>query len=275
VTNAVNGRPAVDFDGSNDSLAERMDGITGSVSVITVCRFEQLNQAAGDDDYVLSMGADQALTHLSVSRCASGYASGWDNAYYSYMGGSVGAVRGPALSGQYWLAIVAVHCASGTTHRVYVNGVEDSAQQYSGSLTLDGTIDLGRFARPGYANHYFNGQLAEVFVYDRALGTNECQELYAYLQNRYALEREGRPVVDAGADQQVAAGQSVSLGGTVSVDGQAEPARRGGLPVDQDGRPRRGDLRRCDRAADYGRIWRQWRLCPAAHRLGRPIDGLR
>jgi len=38
-TNALAGRPAVDFDGSNDSLAGQVGGITGSVSVITVCRF--------------------------------------------------------------------------------------------------------------------------------------------------------------------------------------------------------------------------------------------
>ncbi len=223
VTNAVHGQAVVDFDGANDTLAGRIGGMTGAVTVVTVCRFDSLSQAAADYDYVLNMGEDQSLKHLSVSRCAVGYASGWDNAYYSYMGGSVGSMRGPVLPGQYWLAIVAVHATNGTAHRVYVNGVEESAQQYTGVLTLDGSIDLGRFAKPGYANHYFNGQLAEVFVYDRALGTNECQSLYAYLQDRYSLEREGRPEVDAGADLQIVEGESVSLVGSISDDGQPNP----------------------------------------------------
>jgi|GEM_PF-1561034 len=223
LSNAVNGRPAVAFDGSNDTLAGRVGGITGAVSVVTVCRFDSLSQVAGDYDYVLNMGEDQTLKHLSVSRCAAGYASGWDNAYYSYMGGSAGSVRGPALPGQYWLAIIAVHATNGTAHTVCVNGVAEAAQQYAGTLTLDGSVDLGRFVKPGYANHYLRGRIAEVFVYDRALGTNECQTLYAYLQDRYALKREGRPEVHAGADRQLLEGQTANLDGTVSDDGEPNP----------------------------------------------------
>ena len=43
----------MDFDGANDSLAGQSCGITGSVSVVTVCRFDALSQPSGDYEYAL------------------------------------------------------------------------------------------------------------------------------------------------------------------------------------------------------------------------------
>ena len=113
----------------------------------------------------------------------------WDNVYYTRMGAELeaGSFRGPVLTGEQWMVLSAVHGSEEAAHRVWLNGAERDAEAYDGLLALDGSFDLGRFAQPGYANHYLSGSVAEVLVYDRALSTADRQAIEGYLSSKYAI----------------------------------------------------------------------------------------
>jgi hypothetical protein len=38
-----------------------------------------------------------------------------------------------------------------------------------------------------YIDHFFQGDIAEVIIYNRVLTVNERQEVFAYLSNKYGL----------------------------------------------------------------------------------------
>jgi hypothetical protein len=185
-TNGLAGRAVVSFDGSDDFLSGQMAAVTGEVTIVSVCRFGSLHQPQSDSDFLLNLGNADPWNQVSVSRCAAGYATGWDDVYYSRLGADpAGSYSGPVLPGQQWITVSAVHSASGTRHRIWLDALEQTAEQYTGSLELNGTVELGRFSKPGYANHYLTGDIAEVLIYNRALSLDELAALQGYLVARY------------------------------------------------------------------------------------------
>ena len=81
-----------------------------------------------------------------------------------------------------WVHIVGVW--DGAMSELYVNGVLLSNRVTTGTIVVDnGPLEIGRYAN---AASYYNGAIDDVRIYNRALSTNEVQQLYAF---------ESRPIV--------------------------------------------------------------------------------
>ena len=90
-------------------------------------------------------------------------------------------VTGTLNIGQ-WYNIVGVYDKADSIAKIYVDGLEVNSKTPSGTLTYAGVDNLGIGARlqgegtPPF--EYFNGQIDEVRIYNRALSADEIQQLY-------------------------------------------------------------------------------------------------
>jgi hypothetical protein len=86
--------------------------------------------------------------------------------------------------GQDFTVTRAIH--NGTTDSVYVNGVLAASQ--GGKLgALGGVTGAGTIGR-GLNNSAFNGEVAEVLVYNRALTNSEAAQVESYLSIKYGTQ---------------------------------------------------------------------------------------
>ena len=212
-TNGPNGKAAIRFDGMNDYLAGNLGGMTSPVTLIVVGRFDYANQPSGDYDYFLRLGdGSAAYRHISVSRWAAG-----DNRYYSWLGEGPGSKSGPVLDGNAWRVLTVTHGTNAPRHKLWVDGYAQTVEDYGSNVTVNGTLELGRYSAGSFASHYLNGSLAEVLIYNRELGESERLALERYVKEKYALN--AAPEVEAGPDAQLVGANTVVLAGQVSDDG--------------------------------------------------------
>ncbi len=224
VTNAVNGLPAVRFDGVNDALAGALGALDAPFTLVAVSRFALANQPAGNFDYLLHIGdGNTPYGHVSVSRLSADYVAGRGNSYYAWLGNNATIPLGPALPGNAWQILGVTHGTNAPRHRVTLDGAAVTVDDYTQSLHLDGAFELGRYSQGSTAAHHLAGDLAEVLVYDRVLTPDEATRLDRLLKDRYGLN--AAPVVNAGPDTNIwqsavhPAATAVTLAATVTDDG--------------------------------------------------------
>ncbi len=89
-----------------------------------------------------------------------------------------------------WVNIVGVWSSSSKTLKLYYNGVEDGSKTIQNNITINPTanLELGRFNRLTQSRYeYFPGNIAQIFLYNRALTTTEVQQNFNALRGRYGL----------------------------------------------------------------------------------------
>ncbi|HEX7632044.1 MAG TPA: LamG-like jellyroll fold domain-containing protein [Lacunisphaera sp.] len=79
----------------------------------------------------------------------------------------------------------------GTASRVYLNGVLKNTVTVSGALAYGTTNSFYVGSNPG--NEFMDGDIAEIMVFDRALGPIERQAVSNYLNQRYAYNTTATP----------------------------------------------------------------------------------
>ncbi|ODS40523.1 MAG: hypothetical protein A7315_02490 [Candidatus Altiarchaeales archaeon WOR_SM1_79] len=149
------------FDGNDDKMTASLGGALNAPFTVELwVYFNNLNQPAGDYDYVMMMGTGNDM--MSISRKVS------DNKYYSY---SQGVMReGPVLPGQQWLHIVTVYSTSAPYHQMYLNGVAQNPTDIDSALDTNGDLIFGAY---GGTSHWLNGKMDEVRIYDQALSAGD------------------------------------------------------------------------------------------------------
>jgi hypothetical protein len=180
LTNIINGRPAVRFDGSNDSLISNSASltVTTSFSMYAVCR---LSSASNTNQAILSKGTSSAdpdyilmLNNGSV-----------DNKLAFYNGTSfvttINTISNTADFNVYamtWNNVSPVMC---------INGVQSGV---SGAMvspsTVGGNFILGGQGASGTVN-FFNGDMLEILIYDNAHDANDVAEITRFFANFYGL----------------------------------------------------------------------------------------
>jgi hypothetical protein len=218
VNGAVNGKPALKFDGTNDYLTFTLptNGLTGATVILVSQSDIDYN---GDWNGVLraplffNETAGWGSLHLSpfqkIVRWRFG--TGQANNLPSYTRPS--AVTGFSIS---------TAVKDGAVETLYVNGSQ--ALQQPGKLTtITGVNSTGNLGR-GYDNNtYFPGQIAEVLIYNRALIDSERQQVEQYLNQKYLVTVPNQaPTVSAGADLTVTLPAGASLNGSATDDGQPQ-----------------------------------------------------
>ena len=181
ITNAVNGNPALSFDGVSDFMTFTLpvNGLTGMTLVLVSANSQ--DQSGG-----ITNAANAALFWNETSSWGTVYLSPYQsNVKFRFGTGQSGNlpsyVRLSPIGNNFSISVAT---KNGTTDSLYVNG--SLAVSQSGKLsTIAATQSTGNLGRGYNNNTYFPGMIAEALVYNRALSNAERQNLENYLTAKY------------------------------------------------------------------------------------------
>lgn len=165
--NAINGRPALRFDGVDDFMAL---SLFESATDHTFLFVYSQTPAGGHSNYLFD--AQQGRLALDSAGSVSPYHVRWlDDTWHDIA---------PAIGGDQILTWV----FSGNAGEVFRNGAPLGTAPYS-PKSLRGNVTLGS----NYGGHQslFSGDIAEVVYYNRALSAEERRLVEQYLNSRYGI----------------------------------------------------------------------------------------
>jgi hypothetical protein len=167
--NILNGRPILRFDGSNDelSVAHNTAFNTSSVSMLTV--FKRSGTSSGVIAGKMNSGGNQGYRQQYTSSTNLRSFINGDQA--NGTPGTSTFVLGETIYNQ-------------TNHKLYLDGTQASSTSYTTAVTSN-TENF--YIGSKNASSYFNGDIAEVIVYNRALADADRTDLRAYLYSKYAI----------------------------------------------------------------------------------------
>ena len=174
---AMNGKPVVRFDGINDLLdAGNGFPITGTgLTIFTVLRF---NSSDGSQGILGNRGG------------GAGYMLGEEgppsfNDKFVFVGGTTQLTSAPGIPGSLvGKKLVLEALKDGGTLTMFTNAVQFATSGGDGNLTdLGGDVLIG--ANPQQSS--FNGDLAEVLIYNRALNAGERATVTEYFFAKYSI----------------------------------------------------------------------------------------
>jgi hypothetical protein len=204
VSSGINGKPALRFNGSQWLYNSKNMALNADMTIVTVgattdATAHQYACCLGNDSVV---GSNRALGYIGSQQLA-------DTFYISSYGNSIAANAFTADM---------VTLDSGLTNvAFYQNGT------LSGTGTLSGVQNLAPGVAIGYQSDDggcgWEGDIAEVLVYDHKLTSTEIQQVSVYLANKYGLPYDGydAPTISP-------AGGSYSGSQSVTISGPASPA---------------------------------------------------
>ena len=183
VDDSINNLPAIRFDGSNDYLRIDSAGIYGSqlTYFVVTKRITMMNAAT------------------TFSGLGQGYSYDADNSasligFYEFSGTQLAPYRANAV-----LSINNVHPGNGvpyiasavfngTTNIAYLNGVANNIVNSAGNFAIS-TIYIGtRVYNSAPSPGYYNGDIAELIFFTRALNSEERISIEQYLGKKYGIK---------------------------------------------------------------------------------------
>ncbi len=220
------------FDGSDDLLTGTIGAVSGNVSVFGAVRFDRATQPFDDYDYVYNLGSGSGAAgqNLSFSRYAG------DDRYYAWDGAAP--LFGPAVPGARPLVFSQTIAAAAPRHRLWVDGTAQTVADWTGSLSLNGNLTIGR---RGGGTHPLAGRVGELVVIDAAVGDTDRQRLEGYLAHQWGAApylptghpyRDAPPTVTSPTTTAGAVNSPVATPGDAAVHlSWSAPASNGGTAV--------------------------------------------
>jgi prepilin-type N-terminal cleavage/methylation domain-containing protein len=181
-TNIFNGLPGILFDGSNDFMLSSSVGISGKgLSIFIVARRNSFATYQGVISGI-SIGA-------SDDTCVGCILPFYDQNSGSYFtitaGGWYSVVLQPTPVNN--TPFIASTIFNGTINTSYLNSFVGTQISGSPSFYLDKIYIGSRFSGGG-TNSYFNGNIAEIIIFNRGLNTEERLAINSYLSKKYAIK---------------------------------------------------------------------------------------
>lgn len=170
--NAVNGQPAVRFDG-NDLLASNKTFEFDNFTVYIVFKDDaNLRNSERLIDHDRNNGFWMGRSPSGGHQWGGGVLQGSSpyGTYGTFSGGS---------------AHVMTAMRAGTAHTIYRNGVQVATQSVSSGTTASEKVAIGGKVDETTAGEWMNGDIAEVLIYDRALSPAERTKLDEHFQVKY------------------------------------------------------------------------------------------
>jgi len=180
---AINGLPAVRFDGVNDFLTFTLpvNGLSGMTIFLVAANTQ--NQDAGpnySERQALFWNETAYWGTVSLSSFQSNVTMRFGTTQVS---NGLFYARPSSVGSNFTLSTA---LKDGTTDSLYVNRTLVVSQ--GGKLsTIAGCRDTANLGRGYNDNTFFAGDIAEVLVYDRALNESERQSVEQYLDGKYGL----------------------------------------------------------------------------------------
>lgn len=177
-TNAVNGRPALSFDGTNDSFRSTA-ALGSSHSVFAVVKMN-VRKIAG---IVAGGNADQAdLIYGDGSSAFSG-------TRYGAFGVARAVYGGGTITTSVYQVVTAV-LSGGTLPSnlsMWTNGTGGVVTTVTAGTAPNAKLDASIYIGTSAGNHFLNGDIAELIFYTSALSTSNRQRVERYLGTKYGI----------------------------------------------------------------------------------------
>lgn len=200
-TAELNGKPVVRFDGSDDVLRKTMTGNLFAPTDDATFFFVAKSSATGDSGGLVAQDEGPGPTQKWFVRLNSTEKLEW-HVRENPSGDFIFSVATTAVSvGVFFAYALAISGATQTWHR---NGIIDGSDTDATpvdfpTLTEDLTVGLSEIA--GLLG-FWNGDIAEIIIYNRALTAQERNQVGNYLESEYGLtwSDEFKDVVQVGPD---------------------------------------------------------------------------
>lgn len=171
--------------GHNQTYSGNFDGSDVIVAIPNTSQFQFGTGNFSVGAWVKTSASLSEAAAVAANRC--GIAESWvletynNQASFSTFGtGSAGYLTSPGtVNDGKWHYLVGVR--NGTSVAIYLDGVQaNSAAVSAGYNSNSGAsvITIGNLSSGGSCNHYWNGNIQDVRIYDRALSGAEIQQIY-------------------------------------------------------------------------------------------------
>jgi hypothetical protein len=185
----VNGRPSVNFDGSNDFLglgSSLSSALAGSVVAVVQIN----NPLLGQSVWSSSCSSENYRYILGTSR----YNTGGEVETQQANGGSDDIVRGSVSVPAMTLAVLE-WSSSGTAYMHRLNnsvstmmvGAGTNSGDWFGDVSLTNRWSIGALVRLGGTISFFGGKIAYLGVFDSPLSTQDRYDLYKWIEQYYGI----------------------------------------------------------------------------------------
>ena len=170
--NSGNGGSIV-FDGSNDYVALGTSGFSFGSSAGTLSGWARATTAAVSNGYWI-------ISYGSATTSQSRFIGIYNQTYY--FGGYSNDITASGVQLNTWFNMVGVY--DGTNASMYINGVLVSGPTAKTWNTISNNAQIGRQTNGG---EYWNGNIAQVSIYNRALTASEILQNYNATKGRFGL----------------------------------------------------------------------------------------
>ena len=172
---------SLSFDGGNDYVGT---DYTATFQDFTLCAFVKANNPGGKfwENIVDSYDID------SSDWCRIAFADGKPSLEIDANSVRSSVTSSQSASSNQWYNIIGVR--NGTTGYLYINGVLDKQNSVTGnviSADTDSQFVVGNISRPSTPNEGWNGNIAQVSIYNRALTPQEIQQNFNALRGRFGI----------------------------------------------------------------------------------------
>ena len=158
------------FDGTDDYVPIGSTGFPTTSSAGTLSAWARTNTITGGFDFIVSYGAGFTNSARFL---------GINNSTYLF-GGYANDITASGVPLNTWFNMAGVY--TGTNALMYVNGVLVSGPTAKSWGTTSGNASVGRQANN---SEYWNGNISQVSIYNRALTATEVAQNYNALKSRY------------------------------------------------------------------------------------------
>ena len=166
---------SLSFDGTDDYINFTSDSNLLPTAGLTVSAWFKTAVA---DKWILHKSNTLNTTGYNLNGNADGTASFAVNDAFVFTGG--------VITTGAWINLVGTWTPS-TSIRMYRNGVLDNANTTSIPVSITNPSTIIEIGRRSSGSDYWNGNISQVSIYNRALTATEIQQNYNALKGRYGL----------------------------------------------------------------------------------------
>jgi hypothetical protein len=160
------------FDGVNDYANIGTAGFSFGAAAGTLCGWAKTNTISGGYSWIVSYGTSSTSQSRFIGILNSSYIFGG-------YGNDITATNVPLNT---WFYLVGVY--NGTTAAIYVNGNLVSGPT---TLTWDTVANNAQVGRQTNSIEYWNGNISNTSIYNRALTATEIQQNFNALRGRFGI----------------------------------------------------------------------------------------
>jgi hypothetical protein len=178
------GKYSLDLDGLNDYIefSHSASISFASNSAMSIIAWIKLNASSGYRTIITKRVLSQANYELSLNNTSN---------QFGFFNGSIFTVSSGAVTVGEWSQLACT--VSSTSGAYFLNGAASGTFSYGIGAANSGNLFIGR--EP--AAQFFNGQIDDIRIYNRALTAGEVRQLYTLGRGNMPLRRRRRYAVQA------------------------------------------------------------------------------